>query len=778
MVRTLRKEPPPPKPAIFYGREGLVDRISSILLRPERCHVALLGTGGIGKSSLAKAILHDSGIMGKFGNHRSFIPFDDLRPSQITFHIFIDRVCKNLGISSSGTPGPILGYLERQNTFLVIDNAETFLDPEVLDASRIKDAIDAFGALLSVSILITSRSRELPCALCCKEINVPNLDAEPSYEVFTRIYGQDAASSRPALHNILLTVGYHCLSITLLACAAKVNGWSIDELSQQWKDRHTELLNPGHGKNENLAESIKLSLDTPSIQVYGEDVRRILGIIAFLPQGVSQVEFQTFFPTISQVQRIIDILRRQSIIILDGGFITMLVPIRLYINDAIPTPDAALLDTARNHYYSVFDQESDFNENTIKTEDINLESLLASDLQALSGQALERTIGVCASFIHALHFFKPRPTYLVPIIHAIDTSHSQTMTLAKLDCLSSISAMVHRQGSFTEALELEQKQYDLAQKAGSEKHIRDAIVQMAVTCIWLGQYRIARQHLERILVAKPEAEVNPDEEWSVGLARFCQAIIKEFIDAQISGASLAALFPDGDVGRIHAALAPALIDGETQSSRVALESIISDSRGSQRSDEFLALAAVAALEGAVEETKQLLNLSRANYLRQGWSVTLGTMDLLRLTIFTIGQGTKTEGRDLITQANEELQTSLFVSHECRWLSLYASGALELVCDQLAKAYQLFEDVKQYCEEQEEFRVRAFSTRAMGEIAYLQKDVPRAREHFEETVQICEDAGIPTSLLYNRHFGYTFIQFAPPATYDGWPLFLKGHLPLS
>ena len=56
----------------------------------ERSHVVLIGPGGMGKSSLAKAILNDPVIEAKFKDRRFFIRFSDLLSSQITYNIFVE----------------------------------------------------------------------------------------------------------------------------------------------------------------------------------------------------------------------------------------------------------------------------------------------------------------------------------------------------------------------------------------------------------------------------------------------------------------------------------------------------------------------------------------------------------------------------------------------------------------------------------------------------------------------------------------------------------------
>src|SRR4051812_27603239 len=112
--RLLHKVLPPPRPSVFFGRDKLVDQLCTVLMDPDRRHAALLGTGGIGKTSIAKAILNDPRIKVFFNEHLLFIRFDNILTAQITYTIFVDRVARVLGIPSSGNHDTILGHLAQQ----------------------------------------------------------------------------------------------------------------------------------------------------------------------------------------------------------------------------------------------------------------------------------------------------------------------------------------------------------------------------------------------------------------------------------------------------------------------------------------------------------------------------------------------------------------------------------------------------------------------------------------------------------------------------------------
>jgi len=783
--RTRPGSLPPPRPSIFCGRAELVSQVLDVLSvqGSERRHVALLGPGGIGKSSLAKAILNEPLIAAEYKSRRFFTRFDDILASQITYSTFIERVARTLGLPSSGHHGPILEFLGSEDTLLALDNAETFLDPESSrDVSRIKSAIDEFGGFPSVSIVLTSRSRELPRGLLWKKLEVPSLDAHPAYELFTKIFQRPISESRSTLESILSVVDYHPLTISLLAHVAEVNDWSIEELSERWNAQRSQLLNAGHGKDYNLAESIELSLGSPCIRLHGDGVQRVLRIMAFFPQGLSRKNLKRMLPSISHVQGIIEVLHKQSLVAFNEGFITMLAPVRIYATDNIPGPDPSLLEAARNYYYSELLSPADQVDVLVTSEDVNIESLIAFDLSHLCEEDLLTALKACRSFLFYLHDLKSRPTCLRPIIDAVDSSRSLTMNAVKIQCFHELAQLCFLQSNYLESLELSGLTYDLAQEAGLKIQALDSILHMADTHCLLGQDRIAQQLLET---------VQASENWSAAMPYHKAYVvstwgfIKQCSDAQITGASLAAFFReserlfrvgetylwDADLSGAQSAFALALVDKNMGAARVVLESAITENCDRDSICYFFfSLACLSFMERKLEDAKRLLNLSRASYIRANW-MTEATFILLDLAVIATAEGKFDDAKDLIKRSREELRIHGIVSAENQWLTLYTSGIVEFASGHFLEAQQLFEQAKEYCIAQQEFQIRAFSIRAMGEIAYLQKDSARAKAYFEETVSTCHDAGIIPELLYRRS-SQAFFNNAPPTTCEGWPHFLR------
>ena len=230
----------------------MIETIANLTLR--FTSMALTGTGGIGKTSIALTVLNDNRIRRRFGDNRSFIRCDRLTASHTHFLRKLSEVT-GAGVENPEDLSPLRRYLSSKEMIVVLDNAESILGLPETNAQEIHMIVDELSQFNNICLIITSRiSNTLPSH--CEVIEIPTLSMEAGHETFYRIYRRSERSGQ--VSEILKELDFHPLSITLLATVAQQNGWNTKRLSAGWGKQRTGVL---HARNlGSLAAAIELSL--------------------------------------------------------------------------------------------------------------------------------------------------------------------------------------------------------------------------------------------------------------------------------------------------------------------------------------------------------------------------------------------------------------------------------------------------------------------------------------------------------------------------------------
>ncbi|KAJ7859177.1 hypothetical protein B0H14DRAFT_3135276 [Mycena olivaceomarginata] len=216
------------------------------MLNQESPRIAILGGGGMGKTSLAKAILHYPQILEKF-QHRFFIELAAL-----------------IGLHVGLTPGtdltrPVVQYLsQKPPCLLILDNLETVWEP-----MQSRGGIEEFLSLLTevkhLALLITMRGAERPSKVHWTHpvlLPLQPLSAEAAQQTFMDI--TDNAYIKEDMEQILQFTDNMPLAVDLIAHLADYEGLS------------------------NV-----LSLSSPRIT---SESKELLSLLSILPDGLSDGE--------------------------------------------------------------------------------------------------------------------------------------------------------------------------------------------------------------------------------------------------------------------------------------------------------------------------------------------------------------------------------------------------------------------------------------------------------------------------------------------------------
>ncbi|KAJ7728639.1 P-loop containing nucleoside triphosphate hydrolase protein, partial [Mycena metata] len=274
----------PSKPKIFHGRESELSAILTLFkgLLPR---IAVLGAGGIGKTSLARAVVHDPQIMSTFGPHRHFV----LCESCTTEVELATLIGAHIGMKpGKDLTHPVLQHFSVGPPYLlVLDNLETVWEP--LQSRR---GTEEFLSLLTdiddLAVLITMRGLERPGKVHGTHPflhPLKPLEYTAARQTFFDI--ADDTHDPKELNKILALTDHMPLVINLLAHLVDSEG--CFHVLTRWAEKKTLIISEGYDRTTNLDLSISLSLSSPRLNLLPQS-KDLLSILSLLPDGLSDKE--------------------------------------------------------------------------------------------------------------------------------------------------------------------------------------------------------------------------------------------------------------------------------------------------------------------------------------------------------------------------------------------------------------------------------------------------------------------------------------------------------
>ncbi|KAJ7134000.1 hypothetical protein C8R43DRAFT_1110272 [Mycena crocata] len=325
----------PARPKIFHGRESELQDIVNVLMG-DSPRISILGGGGMGKTSLARAALHHPDIAVKY-QHRFFVAADSSTTSvelaeQIGLHI-------GLKLGKDLTPQIVRYFSANPPSLLILDNLETPWEP-LKTRGAVEELLSALTDVSHLALMITMRGAEHPAKVRWSRPFLPMLGPLPP-DAARRTFADIAEESHDPtdIDKLLGLTDNMPLAVDLIAHLVDYEG--CGSVLSRWETEKTSLLSSTDDRRSSLDASIAISLASPRI-IAAPGARDLLSLLSILPDGISDFQLAECL-TIQDVGRSKSALLSTALAYLDEKqCLRSLAPIRENIHNRNP-PSFALV---------------------------------------------------------------------------------------------------------------------------------------------------------------------------------------------------------------------------------------------------------------------------------------------------------------------------------------------------------------------------------------------------------------------------------------------------
>ncbi|KAJ7884258.1 hypothetical protein B0H13DRAFT_1890039 [Mycena leptocephala] len=272
----------PSEPKIFHGRDSELSDILHLFSQGTP-RIAILGAGGMGKTSLARAAIHHTEITERYNQHRFFVACDSAA-TQVELAALIGA---NVGLKpGNDLTHPVIQYFSSaSDCVLILDNLETLWEP-IESRGKIEEFLSLLTGVDHLALVITMRGAERPAKVAWTHPFLPllkPLEQAAARQTFIDI--ADNTHDPKEVDKVLSLTDNMPLAISLMAHLVDYEGCS--HVLACWEQEKTSLISDGYDRTSNLDLSISLSLSSPRLNPHSKD---LLSLLSMLPDGLSDVE--------------------------------------------------------------------------------------------------------------------------------------------------------------------------------------------------------------------------------------------------------------------------------------------------------------------------------------------------------------------------------------------------------------------------------------------------------------------------------------------------------
>ncbi|KAJ7620710.1 hypothetical protein DFH06DRAFT_1305951 [Mycena polygramma] len=277
------------QPKIFHSRDSEISKILH-LFDQGTPRIAILGAGGIGKTTRTRGVLHCSQITTKYEQHRYFVACDTATTKV--------EVAALIGVHLGLQPGKDLSRAVVQyfsgspSSLLILDNLETSWEP-LESRKEVEEFLSLLTDVKHLALMITMRGAEHPAKVAWTHPFLPllrPLEQDAARQMFIDI--ADDAHNPEEVDKVLALTDNMPLAIDLLAHLVDSQGCST--VLSRWEEEKTSMISDGWDRRSNLDLSISLSLLSPRLQTFPH-AQKLLSLLSVLPNGLSDAELMNIY---------------------------------------------------------------------------------------------------------------------------------------------------------------------------------------------------------------------------------------------------------------------------------------------------------------------------------------------------------------------------------------------------------------------------------------------------------------------------------------------------
>ncbi|KAG6910190.1 hypothetical protein DXG01_012639, partial [Tephrocybe rancida] len=331
-----------PPAQLMIGRDEEKSKVIDTLLHAIPAHIAILGGGGMGKTTLALSVLHEDAIVDKYPSWY-FVSCEGLS----TVISLVGEIANSLRMPLANRDAHLLDTVISSfpaHSLLCLDNLETIWDDE-----RIRLDLEGLLSVLEkhLGIIITMCGTQRPSRVSWSRPLLAPLQSL-TYDSSRQIFEMTCRPVDEFVERLLNAVDGIPLAISLISALLQEGNESSKSLWGQWVKAQSGVLeNGGSDRLSNLDTSIHLSVYGPRMQASPKAID-ILAMLSMLPDGFpddhkAMEELESCLPKGYNLHKAFLTMQRVSLVHVneegEPHRLRMLYPVRAFCEQRLKLPD-------------------------------------------------------------------------------------------------------------------------------------------------------------------------------------------------------------------------------------------------------------------------------------------------------------------------------------------------------------------------------------------------------------------------------------------------------